>query len=107
MGSNYIYWTDWDSKTLWSLLKDGSQEEPTALRYYTQKPMAVIVFQHEPPTCQILPTTAEIQYTTASFVLPQDIEQVAEVTEETENLCIGYCYNNGQCLNINSEKNCL
>ena len=105
MGKDYIYWSDWDSKALWALRKDGSQKEPTALRRYAHKPMAVIIFQHHPATCPNLSTIAETQYTTASFA-NQDVEQVLEATEETESLCSGYCQNDGQCLYIDSELSC-
>lgn len=127
MGERHVYWTDWDQKTLWSLPKDHSLEEPIALRSFQHKPMAVIVFQRHPITCPSATTinTHElVEYkmedsfsneekgdnpiTIISDGHSTDVQQTSTtVTTDIEtDICAGYCFNGGTCYLSGTEMNC-
>ena len=54
MGEDYVYWSDYDKKKLWSLPKDGSWKNPVNLRTYRNPAMGVVVFRHQPLNCDLI-----------------------------------------------------
>lgn len=101
VGSDHIYWTDWDRKTVWALPKDGTFEQPVALRHYPVKPMAVVIFQHRPLKCEGFPQDSSNQQESEDSV-----SNGPAIVEEIDNLCAGFCYNNGECLLVEKDYRC-
>ena len=106
--------------------KEGSVE-PVALRRYQHKPMAVIVLQHHPISCEITlssmefhqpsETTTETYYSTLLKQSTMEIDHREALTTSQElfatslaetdtELCTGYCLNDGHCFLVNSEMGC-
>jgi hypothetical protein len=54
VGEDYVYWSDYDKKKLWSLPKDGSWKNPVNLRTYRNPAMGVVVFRHQPLNCDLI-----------------------------------------------------
>lgn len=111
VGEDFIYWTDWDSKTLFSFPKDGSANEPTALRQYAHKPMAVAIFQHQPISCDALLSSSTAEQAKLTTIADRDETDGTSVTvpiiyPQIESVCYGYCLNGGQCYFVNDELNC-
>jgi hypothetical protein len=61
VGHDYIYWTDYNHKKLWSLRKDGSSKSPTILRTFRKAAMDVVVFRHQPLDCSLVSLEAHHQ----------------------------------------------
>lgn len=54
VGEDYVYWTDYSHKKLWSLRKDGSSEKPIILRTFRYPATGVVVFRHQPLDCSLV-----------------------------------------------------
>lgn len=118
VSEDYIYWTDWQEDALWSMRKKGSGNQPTLLRRYNERPMAVILFNQQPLNCEVMtqishhketpyihvgPTSAEHPITDVANTEPAVSYEKADEILESQNiidsvvLCKGYCFNGGQC----------
>ncbi|XP_046461769.1 protein cueball-like [Daphnia pulex] len=73
VGEDYVYWSDYDRKKLWSLPKDGSSKNPVNLRTYRNPAMGVVVYRNEPLNCDLISS-------------PEASAAVVQKTELIENL---------------------
>ena len=58
VGNDYVYWTDYNHKKLWSIRKDGSSKSPVILRTFRNPAMGVVVFRHQPLNCSLVSSEA-------------------------------------------------
>lgn len=101
VGTDYVYWSDYDHKHIWSLPKDGSSKNPIILRTFRNPVMGVTIFRHQPLDCSVV---SRISDPTENFELPVQKEQIS--LYEDADLCLGFCYNNGDCILVNSDLLC-
>ena len=105
VGEDFVYWSDYDQKKLWSLPKDGSSESPILLTQYIRSPaMSLVVFRHKPLNCDLVPQmkTYEVNRIVAD---KQEMQEVTPSYEDIE-LCVEFCYNNGQCVFVKNDLRC-
>ena len=124
VSDDYIYWTDWEDLALFVLPKNGAGE-PKALRYFSGRPMAVILFQQQPISCD---TLAQITHDDGALAVDSNAQVVAlsatvtanaheqtvyktvdelaatETSTSKRNPCIGYCFNDGHCNRTESDQ---
>lgn len=101
MGSDYVYWSDYDHKNVWSLPKDGSSKNAIILRKFTNPAMGLVVFRHEPLNCNMF-SPPEVDNSTEQ----SDLSTSSLPEYEDADLCLGFCYNNGECVHMNSDLRC-
>lgn len=101
VGTDYVYWSDYDHKHIWSLPKDGSSKNPIILRTFRNPVMGVTIFRHQPLDCSVV---SRISDPTENSELPVQKEQIS--LYEDADLCLGFCYNNGDCILVNSDLLC-
>ncbi|XP_057372389.1 protein cueball-like [Daphnia carinata] len=98
VGTDYVYWSDYDHKHIWSLPKDGSSKNPIILRTFRNPVMGVTIFRHQPYDCRVVSVPIE------NSELPVQQEQLSKYDDA--DLCLGFCYNNGDCILVNSDLRC-
>lgn len=111
MGDDYVYWTDWDHKTLFALPKNGSPDGPIALRKYQHKPMGVIVLERKPITCPAVQPDLHSEEPTVhqsnSRSKAVDDATTSTAAPASDPLCDGYCFNKGECRVEDSDISCM
>lgn len=105
MGEDYVYWSDYDHKKLWSLPKDGSSNNPVPLRQYVHSPaMSLVVFRQKPLNCGLVSPLETYQ---ADRVFDnREVQEEHVASYEDIDLCLGFCYNNGKCVFVNDNMQC-
>ncbi|EFX80769.1 hypothetical protein DAPPUDRAFT_303927 [Daphnia pulex] len=106
VGSYYVYWSDYDHKNVWSLPKDGSSKNPIILRKFTQPAMGLVVFRHEPLNCSNKSLSAEVDQSIDQSDLSIHEQSPFQPDYDVADLCLGFCYNNGECVHVNSDLRC-
>jgi len=104
VSEDYIYWTDWEEFGLWSLPKEGGGNQPTLLRRYDERPMAVVVFQQQLLNCDVITQVTHhsqapsVQMTTGyTEAAGYEMIDQSQTPIDTIKLCKGYCFNGGRC----------
>ncbi len=101
-----MYWSDYDHKNVWSLPKDGSSKNPITLRKFTQPAMGLVVFRHhEPLNCNKF-SPAKVNHPIDHSDLSIHGQSPSLPEYDVADLCLGFCYNNGECVHVNSDLRC-
>ena len=86
-------------------LKDGSSKNPIILRKFTRPAMGLVVFRHQPLNCNLFPSI-EVDNSTEKSDLSIHNQTPSLPEYEDADLCLGFCYNNGECVHVNSDLRC-
>jgi len=81
------------------LEKDVSGAQPQIIRHFDHKPMSVILFGKQPVDCAAILNEPTIDGSPES-------DHVTQPYESKVSLCAGYCFNDGECVEVGNELEC-
>ena len=68
--------------------------------------MGLVVFRHQPLNCNVFPSIVADNSTEKSDLSIHDQTAPSLPEYEDADLCLGFCYNNGECVHVNSDLHC-
>ena len=100
-----MYWRDHDHKNVWSLPKGRifkKSHNPTKI---CQASHGLSRVGHQPLNCKLF--SSIIGNSTEKSDLSKHDQKTPSLPEyEDADLCLGFCYNNGECVHVNSDLRC-